>query len=259
MRELLDYLATFAPLSLAESWDNVGLLIGDESAAVQRVLTCLTLTPDVAEEALSLGVNLVIAHHPVLFRPVQRLTTATVEGAMLLRLIQGRVAVYSPHTAFDSSELGINAWLATQLGLVDVQPLRRLPNEVNGGGGRFGRLKSPAPLNVFLDLVARKLKVKGLQYVGDRERRIATVGIACGAAGDYLADAAAAGCDLFLTGETRFHTCLEARSLGIALVLAGHFATERPAVEWLASHLAEKIPRIEFRPSRVEADPIQWF
>src|SRR5262249_52346617 len=93
---------------------------------------------------------------------------------------------------------------------------------------------------------------------GDRERRVSTVGIACGAAGEYLADAARAGCDVFLTGETRFHTCLEARSLGIALVLAGHYATERPAIEWLATHLGEKFPQIEFRSSRVESDPIQW-
>ena len=127
------------------------------------------------DEALAWGANLVIAHHPVLFRPVQKLTAATSEGAMILKLIAGGVAVYSPHTAFDSAATGINAMLASQLGLLDTKPLRPSAGDTAIGGGRYGRLKSPVPLNVFLESVARKLNTRGLQYVGDRERRVATV------------------------------------------------------------------------------------
>src|SRR5262249_11607298 len=122
---VVDYLAQFAPPALAADWDNVGLLLGERGAEVRRVLTCLTVTPEVAAEAVEAGVQLIVTHHPVLFRPVKRLTTATPEGRMLLALIRGGVAVYSPHTAFDNTAGGINDLLARRLGLTEVRPLRR--------------------------------------------------------------------------------------------------------------------------------------
>lgn len=122
---VVDFLERFAPPELAADWDNVGLLLGDRAARVRRVLTCLTVTPDVAEEAVAEKAQLVVTHHPVLFRPVKRLTAAHPEGRMLLDLIRARVSVYSPHTAFDNTAGGINDLLARRLGLVDVGPLRR--------------------------------------------------------------------------------------------------------------------------------------
>ncbi len=122
---LIDFLNQFAPLRLAADWDNVGLLLGDGAAEVQRVMTCLTVTPESAAEAVESGAQLIVTHHPVLFRAVKRLTTATPEGRMLLALIRAGVAVHSPHTAFDNTHDGINDSLARKLGLQDVTPLRR--------------------------------------------------------------------------------------------------------------------------------------
>src|SRR5947209_7400362 len=110
--DLVQALQALAPLELAEDWDNVGLLLGDPSTSVQRVLTCLTVTPESAAEALEAKVQLIVSHHPVLFRAVKRLTTATPEGRMLLELLRAGVAVYSPHTAFDNAPGGINDLLA---------------------------------------------------------------------------------------------------------------------------------------------------
>src|SRR5207253_9062743 len=100
---------------------------GDAAAPVERVLTCLTVTPPVVAEALESRVQLIVTHHPLLFRASKRLTTATVEGRMLLDLIRAGVAVYSPHTAFDNTNGGINDMLARRLGLADVTPLRTRP------------------------------------------------------------------------------------------------------------------------------------
>src|SRR3954453_16099063 len=113
-------LDAFAPRALAAEWDNVGLLLGDPAAPVQRVLTCLTVTPEVAAEAVEAGAQLIVTHHPILFRGSKRLTDATPEGAMLLLLARSGVAVYSPHTAFDNSTGGINDLLASKLGLAEV-------------------------------------------------------------------------------------------------------------------------------------------
>src|SRR5262249_34899164 len=122
---VVDSLKQFAPTQLAADWDNVGLLLGDADAEVRRVLTCLTVTPEVAAEAVESGAQLIVTHHPVLFRPATRLTTAPPEGRMLLALIRAGVAAYSPPPAFDNPAGGINDLLARRLGLAEVRPLRR--------------------------------------------------------------------------------------------------------------------------------------
>lgn len=119
------YLDRFAPPSSAADWDNVGLLAGDPAGPADRVMTCLTVTPDVAGEAVAEKVQLIVAHHPILFRGAKRLTPATSDGRVLLPLLRHGVAVYSPHTAFDNCPGGINDGLAKRLGLSDVRPLRR--------------------------------------------------------------------------------------------------------------------------------------
>jgi dinuclear metal center YbgI/SA1388 family protein len=259
--DVLTWLQQAAPLELAESWDNVGLILGDRQSVVRRVLTCLTLTPDVAAEAISEQVELVVTHHPLLFRPVQRITADGVEGRILLQLLRAGVAVYSPHTAYDSAPRGVNQQLADGLQLQDVQPLRPAPAPEEGpaplaGGGRFGRLPQPETLREFLGRVRRLLRPSVLSYVGSPAAELQRVAVACGSAAEFLPDAARAGCQVLLTGEARFHACLEARSLGVALVLAGHYATERPAQEELARRLSAAFPSLQVRASRSEADPI---
>ena len=122
---IIDFLEKFAPPALAANWDNVGLLIGDGNVAANKVMTCLTVTPETAAEAVELGAQLIVTHHPVLFRPVNRLTTRTAEGSMLLSLIKSNVAVYCPHTAFDNCNHGINDLIAQKLNLLEIGSLRK--------------------------------------------------------------------------------------------------------------------------------------
>src|SRR5205085_5011578 len=122
---IVEELMRLAPLPLAADWDNVGLLLGDRAAPVERLMTCLTVTPESAAEAVESGVQLLVTHHPILFKAVKRLTADTVEGTMLLPLIRAGVAVYSAHTAYDDARDGINETLARRLGLEGVAPLRR--------------------------------------------------------------------------------------------------------------------------------------
>jgi dinuclear metal center YbgI/SA1388 family protein len=121
---LVDFLQQTYPPALASEWDNTGLLVGDARKLVERVMTCLTVTPESAAEAIAARANLIVSHHPVLFRPVKRLTADVTEGRMLLDLVKNDVAVYSPHTSFDNARGGVNELLAAQVDLVDVTPLR---------------------------------------------------------------------------------------------------------------------------------------
>jgi len=271
LQQITDFLDAFAPLDQAERWDNVGLLLGDHEVNVQRIMTCLTLTSDVAREAIERDAQLIVSHHPIFFRPVQKLTSAIPEGKLVLALLRSGIAVYSPHTAFDSARLGINQMLASWLGLQEIEPIRSplSPSDNSPGAGRWGKLNHPVMLREFLELVRARLKLPGrtashgghevlLQYVGELDRPVSTVGIGCGSAAEFLKDAARLGCDLFLTGEARFHDCLEARETGIALVLAGHYGTERPGVEHLADLLQTKFSMLTVWASQVEIDPLSW-
>ncbi len=124
---IVEELMRLAPLPLAADWDNVGLLLGDRNTPVRRLMTCLTVTPESAAEAVETGAQLIVTHHPILFKAVKRLTGDNVEGRMLLELIRAGVAVYSAHTAFDDAICGINETLARRLGLEGAAPLRRRP------------------------------------------------------------------------------------------------------------------------------------
>ena len=125
LQNLLAPLETIAPLNLAADWDNVGLLLGDAATDVRRVMTCLSVTPEVVAEATDQRADLIVTHHPILFSSVKQLTAASPEGRMVLTLARFNVAVYSAHTAYDNAPGGINDMIAARLQLGDVTPLRK--------------------------------------------------------------------------------------------------------------------------------------
>ncbi|MBN2022279.1 MAG: Nif3-like dinuclear metal center hexameric protein [Pirellulales bacterium] len=253
---IIAFLEQLAPPSLAEEWDNVGLLVGRRRGEADRVMTCLTITPATAAEAIRAGADLIVAHHPLPFRPLTKLTDETTPGALALDLASAGVAVYSPHTALDSAREGINQALAEGLGLRGIAPLE--PGENGLGPGRHGWLAPAVTLAELVDRVRAFLKVEHAHWVGAAERSVRTLAVACGAAGSLLEAACRLDCDAMVLGETSFHACIEAEARGVGLVLPGHFASERFAVETLAARLAERFPDVEIWPSRDERDPIQW-
>jgi dinuclear metal center YbgI/SA1388 family protein len=252
------YLEEFAPRRLAAEWDNVGLLVGDARQSVERVMTCLTVTPESAAEAIAEKANFIVTHHPFPFHPLRQLTADVPHGRMLLDLIAARIAVYSPHTAFDSARSGINQRLAEGLDLGDISPLKADRDDPMVGTGRFGFPKGTATLSNIATRVKDFLNLSGVHVVGDPQMQIRGVAVGCGSAGELLEDAGRAGCNCFVTGEARFHTCLQAQTQGMGLVLAGHFASERFAVEQLAQLIQSKFAGITAWACRNERDPLRW-
>lgn len=250
-----EFLEAFAPAELAEEWDNVGLLVGDPKRPVQRIMTCLTVTPDSADEAVAERADLIVTHHPLPFRPLRRLTTETNEGRLLVRLIAAGIAIYSPHTAFDSAGEGINQRLAQGLALVDTAPLVPTPSGL--GAGRWGRTGEAISLAELATRVKQFLGLSAVRIAGQPEWPVTRVAVGCGSAGELLDAARALGCEAFVTGEARFHTCLEAEATGTGLVLAGHYASERFAVEQLAGVLAGHFRDVRVWASARERDPLQ--
>lgn len=259
IQQVVDFLSEFAPPSLAADWDNVGLLVGDPGIAASKIMTCLTITEATAAEAIAEKASLIVSHHPLPFRPLKQITTANSTGSLLWKLIGAGIAIHSPHTAFDSAIAGINQLWAEKLQLVDTSPLESVVNAPPGAGvGRTGRFSKPIALGLLAQQVAKAFHLPGVQVVGDPQNVIQRAAIACGSGGSMLSLAARAKCDLFITGEATFHNCLEAESLGMAMLLVGHYASERFGVESLAEQLQMQFPQCTIWASRQERDPLRW-
>lgn len=259
VNDFCDFLASFAPLQLAEDWDNVGLLIGDREAPASSVMTCLTVTPATVDEAVAHRANLIVTHHPMPFRPIKKITSDTTVGQILLKLIKNEIAVYSPHTAFDSSSFGINQQIAEKLGCQSISPLKPEIEDHQVGTGRMGQLNDAVSLTEFANRVKHSFSTDHVQLVGNEDQMIRRVAVACGSAGQFLEDAATLNCDAFVTGETSFHTCLEAEALGVAMILTGHYASERFALEGLAQLLKSEFDQANIWASSTEKTPLIWY
>jgi dinuclear metal center YbgI/SA1388 family protein len=363
LHDIVTFLDTRAPARLAASWDNTGLLLGRRDQEIRKVLTCLTVTPEVVAEAVDEQVNLIVSHHPILFKGVKNLSEGSPEGRLLGPLLRTDIAVYSPHTRFDNCIGGINDRLAVSLQLSEVRPLRPLagsavyklvvfvpkpdtakvldamfaagagwvgdgrysecsfrtpgtgtfkgeagakpvigqvgtreeveedrvevlvpvnllnrvveamngahPYEVvaydvyplvpwnDGGEGRIGVRKEVRTLTEFATFAGRQTEAQAVQIVGDSARTVQTVALACGSAGEFLDDAIRAGADTFVTGELRFHDALKAEAAGIGVVLLGHYASERPAVESLSGWISGTWPLMDCWASKREHDPLR--
>lgn len=253
-----EFLNQLAPVRLAADWDNVGLLAGDPQSPVQRVMTCLTITPASAREAVDQGAELIVSHHPLPFHPFKKLTTDQTPTRILWELIRAGVSIYSPHTGFDSAEEGINQAIARELGLTRISALIPHPTSpAEPGSGRTGQ-REPLNLADLIELVKQQFQLNNLQFVGDLNSRCAHIGIGCGSGGSFLPAAIQAGCDTFVTGEASFHTCLEAQARNVSLILMGHYASERFAIERLAGQLELKFPQLKVWASQCETDPVQF-
>lgn len=259
IQSICQFMESFAPRRLAQEWDNVGLIAGDRQAEVERVMTCLTVTPESVDEAIAKQANLIVSHHPLPFRPIKRLTTDNTPSELLWKLARAGVSVYSPHTSFDSAALGINQTLAKKLGIdapVPLLPVAEDPDEL--GSGRVGKFSNPMSLSDLAARAAGELGIGGLHVVGDQMKMITKVAVACGSGGSFLDAAKRKGCDALVTGEATFHTALDAKANSIGLILVGHYASERFAVEDLAGHIKAEFDALEVWASADECDPLQW-
>lgn len=260
---VLDFLARLAPLGLAESWDNVGLLLGERRKSIQRLMTCLTITPRVVAEAISARADAIVSHHPLPFKPLAKITSDTVTGQLVLKLLSNDIAVYSAHTAMDSAAEGINQHIAERMEFDAIEPLipqTQSPGaqiaDVGLGSGRMAQIRSGENLATIASQLGRALHAGSVRAVGAPHSIPKRAAIACGSGGGFLEAARRRGCDLMISGEATFHTCLEAEASNICLLLTGHFASERFAMEWLADRLAEEFPQLEVWASREDLDPL---
>ena len=226
LNEILDILEQFAPADTAEEWDNVGLLIGRDGDEIQKILVCLDFTADVLEQAIQGDFQMIVTHHPVIFKPLQKIT-----NPLFLKAVRHNICVYSGHTNVDIAQGGVNDVLAEKLELTNVTA---------DGILRVGELKETLSETEFAKHVCKVLDVPAVRTV-PLKKQIKKVGLVGGAGGDFLENAKLLNCDAYVTGEVSYHTAQAAENMDLFLVCAGHFETEAPIAKALTEMLNQKL------------------
>jgi dinuclear metal center YbgI/SA1388 family protein len=245
-----DLVSSLAPPELACPWDHVGFQIGSPVKRVKRVLCALEVTPAVISEAESRKAQLILVHHPLIFHPLASVTDASPVGRLVMRLIKKDLCLIVAHTNLDKSPHGTNHALARLLGLSDIGvlvPEGEPSGESSYGMGCVGNLPRKTPLRLWAEKVRDRLGVEKVQVAGDDGRKVQRVAVLSGAGGEEILRGNLSGADAVVTGEISHHTALEAVMQGMAVICAGHFATEVVGMAFFARALGrqEKIKKAE--------------
>lgn len=230
---IITFVEEMAPKALALEGDNTGWQVGDPESEIGGVLLAMDVDDAVVDEALELEAGLIVAHHPLIYKPFRSLRLDQPAGALLARLVRAGINVYSAHTSLDAAEGGVNAVLAAKLGLADTRDL----SEEYGGLGRIGRLPEPVPFAEFADQVKRALGAPAVKVGGDPARPVSKVALCGGSGGDLWPKAAFAGADVYVTGDLKYHAARDILAAGMSFIDPGHYPSERIILEPLRDHL----------------------
>lgn len=256
IKEVAEALERFAPLPLQESYDNAGLQIGLTDADASGVLLCLDVTEEIIEEAEREGCNLIIAHHPLLFRGLKCIADRNLVERCVRRAILAGITIYAAHTNLDNAVGGVNFAIAERLGLQNVRILQPLPSG-EGGSGIIGELPDATNPLTFLGQVKHEFHVASLQHNLLPTRPIRRVAL-CGGSGDFLlSQAIKCGADAFLTGEMGYHQFFGYDNQ-ILIAALGHYQSEQFTVQLMARILREAYPNLRVVETKVNTNPIHY-
>ncbi len=264
VKDIYHVLAQFAPPTLAEEWDNVGLQVGTFQDKVRGILVSLDVTENALWEAVEEELNLVVTHHPLFLRPFRCLDETTISTRLARLATQLGINILSFHTNLDSTREGLNDLLAKKLGIRRLKPLipSRDPKLKTSGLGRVGAIRKTTLGNLVRE-VSKKLRLKNLRYVGDPRHPISKAAVMTGSGGGFFLDAKKAGADVLITGDIKYHYALDALAEGIGLIDIGHYAGEIGMVPLIAQKLRRwtknRSAKIKVYETQVCYDPFNFW
>ncbi|MFW8601699.1 Nif3-like dinuclear metal center hexameric protein [Desulfobacterota bacterium M19] len=264
LRNIIDILDRVVPPSCAEDWDNVGLMSGHPEQVVKGVLVALDPTRDLLKEAAAVNANLIITHHPVIFRPWRHIRLNEPGAAFVAGAIRNNVAVFACHTNLDAVRHGINDALAGALGILDCRPLRAAASEEPVLGlGLSGRLRQPLPGREFLQMLCAVLQQPAVRICGRLPEIIQRAAVCGGSGSDFATAARHSGAQIYISGEIKHSTARWAEEVGFCIVDAGHFGTENTGIpvfaDLLRGQLKEQGLELPVIVSSRQCDPMGLF
>lgn len=259
IKDIYNFIDSISPFSLQMSFDNAGLLIGHSDKKVEKILVALDITEEVAKEAVEMGVQLVVAHHPIIFHPLKSVSDADSVGRTILTLVEGGVGAICAHTNLDVSQDGVNDALARAIGLNYIQlflPGGQLDNGDMYGLGRIGTVNE-MKLTDFANSVKMNLSANGVR-VADGGKIVRRVAVGGGACAGHAKDALAMGCDTFVTSDVKYNDFLDAQAMGLNMIDAGHYPTEQVICPVLVEKLKSAFHDIEVVETNCHAEVCQY-
>ena len=256
VRDITAVIEAFAPLSLQESYDNAGLIVGRADDEVHKALLAVDVTEEVLAEAVAEGCDMVITHHPIVFHAMKRFNSATQTERCVEEAIRRGIVLYAAHTNLDSTPNGMRWRVAEMLGLQGVEVLQ--PTNAEGAGfGVVGELAEPMPSEDFMRKVMDVFDVKALRHGDIVKPQISKVAICTGSGGSLIDEARKSGADLYLTADLRYNDFMRHEN---AIILAdmGHFESEYCAIQILFDILSKKIPIFAVRKSVCSRNPVNY-
>lgn len=259
--DILNFIESIAPRYMLEQWDNAGLLCGRSDKAIHKILVALDPFCNVCQEAIKIGADMIITHHPLIFKDqLAAVNDCTQIGRCLMDLIKHDICAVNAHTNLDKAPGGINDVLANTLGLENIFIIK--PEGTDANGAPYGLLRcgntQEQSLPEFLAHVKETLRADGLRYV-DSGRPVKCVAVGGGSCAEGMYDAFAAGCDTFVTADVKYNQFRNALDLGMNIIDAGHFHTENPTMPILANNLQVQFPEVEVVFSENHCDPMKFF
>ena len=245
-----------APLRLQEEWDNCGLQVGDPDTEATGALLCLDVTEAILDEAIAKGLNLIITHHPLIFRGLKSITGKTHIERIVMRALQNGIAIYSAHTNMDSAWGGVSHLIAKKMGLTDIEVLCPQADS-QSGLGVVGNLPSSEDALHFLKRVKQIFNVGAIRYGGDASRAVRRVAICGGAGIEFAHTAIALGADVYVTGDVKYH---EFQGITDRILIAdiGHYESEYFTKEIFNEIITKKIPNFAVQYAELEKNPINY-
>ncbi len=225
MEELTVKLNEILKPNLAYDWDNVGFSLGDKKTDINKVLITLEIDDGVVNEAIENQVQLIISHHPLIFRPIKTITNMDDKGNIMLKLIQNSINVYIAHTNFDILDGGLNDYISNLLSLENIGKLV-YTNSESDAIGRYGDLKKDMSIDMFASFVKDRLNLSGIRVVDGGNGKIRKVGVVTGSGIEYAKNAFDVGCDAYLTGDVKYHDAQDLLGRGMNVFDIGHYGSE---------------------------------
>ncbi|MDO5760292.1 MAG: Nif3-like dinuclear metal center hexameric protein [Bacteroidota bacterium] len=228
VEDIIKILESIAPLSWQEDYDNAGLIIGNPNNEIKGILICLDVFPSTVQEAIDNNCNMIISHHPFIFRGLKKLIYNSYTTDILSLSFNNDISIYASHTNMDSCSTGVNYMLANVLRLNNLRPLQNisLQDENYIGSGAIGELLEAMTGKMFFDLIKKKLNLPYIKYIGNINQEIKTIGICGGAGASFLQEAINNSCDCYLTSDIKYHDFLSTEER-ILLADIGHFESEQ--------------------------------
>ena len=266
--DIIQAMEFFAPSIFAEDWDNVGLQVGKKDWPVRLIWVALDPLPEVVAAACKENVDLLITHHPLIFKPLCTIDLSTTEGSIIQSAVLNKIGIFAAHTNLDSAQDGLNDILAHKLGLKNINLMTQsqkpfAPCKKQGGFGRLGELEAEMDLCSFVAWVKEKMRLKSVKVAGNKKLSVRRVAICSGSGSGLINEFLSSGAQIFVSGDLRYHDARAVEAAGLGLVDIGHFASEHLMVESITVRLKDYLTKkgidVKVEACKLETDPFSIF